>query len=157
MLSSVGFTAPACYICPMPLLVLMRHGESLWNFENRFTGSCGFSTNDLFVPTGFTFDMPTMQPQRGGPLYNIELPGLVVNELAGFALGVGRRVLDTIIELAQTKRRGYAQQVPLPERAVFQHSIGESDLRLRAARSLVIEVMEKAWCVQAVSQEPSYR
>ncbi len=110
----------------MPLLILMRHGESLWNFENRFTGSCGFSTNDLFVPTGFTFDMPTMQPQRGGPLYNIELPGLVVNELAGFALGVGRRVLDTIIELAQTKRRGYAQQVPLPERAVLQRSIGPS-------------------------------
>ena len=22
----------------MPFLVLMRHGESLWNFENRFTG-----------------------------------------------------------------------------------------------------------------------
>ena len=91
MLSSVGFTVPACYICLMPLLVLMRHGESLWNFENRFTGSCGFSANDLFVPTGFTFDMQTMQPQRGGPLYDIGLPGLAVNELAGFALGVGRR------------------------------------------------------------------
>ena len=118
------------------------------------TGSCDFSANDLFVPAGFTFDMQTMQPQRGGPLYNIGLPGFVINELAGFALGVGRRALDTIIELAQTKRRGYGQQVPLPERAVFQRSIGECDLRLRAARSLVIEVMEKAWQTACAGNKP---
>jgi alkylation response protein AidB-like acyl-CoA dehydrogenase len=118
------------------------------------TGSCDFSANDLFVPAGFTFDMQTMQPQRGGPLYTLGLPGFVVNELAGFALGVGRRALDAIIELAQTKRRGYAQQVPLPERAVFQRAIGESDLRLRAARSLVIEVMEKAWQTVLAGDKP---
>ena len=26
------------YIYPMPLLVLVRHGQSTWNLENRFTG-----------------------------------------------------------------------------------------------------------------------
>ncbi len=109
------------------------------------TGSCDFSVSDLFVSEGFTFDLRAMQPRRGGPLYRLGLPGLLINELAGFSLGVGRRALDAIIDLAQTKRRGYAKQVPLAERAVFQRSVGESDLRLRAARGLIIEILEKAW------------
>ena len=98
-----------------------------------------FRLTDLFVPEGFTFDLRAMQPQRGGPLYQLGLPGLLINELAGFALGVGRRALDAIIDLAQTKRRGYGKQMPLAERAVFQRMLGESDLRLRAARGLIIE------------------
>ena len=109
------------------------------------TGSCDFSATDLFIPEGFTFDLRTMQPQRGGPLYQLGLPGLLINELAGFALGVGRRALDAIIELAQTKRRGYGKQTPLAERSVFQRMLGESDLRLRAARGFIIELLERAW------------
>ena len=42
----VGSMAAACYIYPMPLLVLMRHGESLWNFENRFTGGTDVPLTD---------------------------------------------------------------------------------------------------------------
>src|SRR5205814_4240208 len=30
--------APLCYLAPMPHLALVRHGQSLWNLENRFTG-----------------------------------------------------------------------------------------------------------------------
>jgi alkylation response protein AidB-like acyl-CoA dehydrogenase len=118
------------------------------------TGSCDFSLADCFVPEGFTFDSQAMQPQRGGPLYQLGLPGLLVNELAGFALGVGRRALDAIIDLAHTKRRGYGKQMPLAERAVFQRVLGESDLRLRAARGLVIETFEKAWETVCTGRRP---
>ena len=118
------------------------------------TGSCDFSATDLFVPQGFTFDLQTMQPQRGGPLYHLGLPGLIVNELAGFALGVGRRALDTIIDLAKTKRRGYGPQTPLADRAVFQRVIGESDLRLRAARALIIESLEQSWQTVCAGKTP---
>jgi alkylation response protein AidB-like acyl-CoA dehydrogenase len=118
------------------------------------TGSCDFSITDLFVPEGFTFDLRAMQPQRGGPLYQLGLPGLLVNELAGFSLGVARRALDAIIELAQTKRRGYGKQMPLAERAVFQRMIGESDLQLRAARGLVLDIFEKAWETVCAGKRP---
>ena len=118
------------------------------------TGSCDFSATDLFVPEGFTFDLQAMQPKRGGPLYHLGLPGLLVNEFAGFALGAGRRALDAIIDLAQTKRRGYGKQTPLAERAVFQRMIGESDLRLRAARGLIIELLEKAWETVCAGRTP---
>jgi indole-3-acetate monooxygenase len=118
------------------------------------TGSCDFSVSDLFVPEAFTVDLRTWEPVRGGPLYQLGLLGLLINELDGFALGVARRALDAIIELAKTKRRGYGKQTVLSEREVFQRAIGEGDLRLRAARALAIEVFEKAWQTVCAGRKP---
>ncbi len=119
------------------------------------TGSCDFAVSDLFVPAAFTFDAGTWEPQRGGPLYHLGLPGLVINEHVGFALGVGRRALDEIIDLAKSKHRGYAKQVSLADRQVFQRAVGEADLRLRAARSLMLEVFERAWHTVCSGQRPA--
>jgi alkylation response protein AidB-like acyl-CoA dehydrogenase len=121
------------------------------------TGSCDFSVSDLFVPAAFTFDSRTWEPQRGGPLYHLGIPGLIINEHAAFALGVGRRALDEILALAQSKRRGYAQQVALADRSVFQRAVAKGDLRLRAARALVIEVLERAWQTVCAGQSPAPR
>jgi len=118
------------------------------------TGSSDFSVSDLFVPETFTIDMRTWEPKRGGPLYQLGLPGLLINELAGFALGVSRRALDSIIDLAKTKRRGYGKQTVLADRAVFQRAIGEGDLRLRAARAFAIEILGKAWDVVCAGRRP---
>jgi indole-3-acetate monooxygenase len=118
------------------------------------TGSCDFSVAALFVPEAFTFDMRTWEPKRGGPLYQLGLPGLLINEFAGFALGVARRALDEIIVLARTKHRGYGKPAALADRAVFQRAIGESDLRLRAARALAFEVFEKAWETVCAGRRP---
>ncbi|GIT69378.1 MAG: hypothetical protein Ct9H300mP27_04820 [Chloroflexota bacterium] len=64
----------------------------------------------------------------------------------GFALGVGRRALDAVTELAQTKKRGYKGTMSLvADRGSFQRFLGESELRLRAARALVLEIIEEAW------------
>jgi len=109
------------------------------------TGSFDFALSDLLVPETFSYDLIDLQPRRGGPLYRLGIPGFVVYEHAAFALGVARRALDSIILLAQTKARGYGKTVPLASRAVFQRAVGEADLRLRAARALIVGVMEKAW------------
>jgi alkylation response protein AidB-like acyl-CoA dehydrogenase len=58
------------------------------------TGSCDFTVSDRFVPDDFTFDARALVPRRGGPLYRLGLPGLIANELGGFAVGVARRALD---------------------------------------------------------------
>jgi alkylation response protein AidB-like acyl-CoA dehydrogenase len=44
--------------------------------------------------------------------------------------------------------------VSLVERAVFQRVLGESDLRLRAARGLIIEIFEKAWETVCAGRTP---
>jgi alkylation response protein AidB-like acyl-CoA dehydrogenase len=111
--------------------------------------------SDYFVPEEFTFDI--QRPQRGGPLYQLGIPGFVANEHAAFALGVGRRALDTITELAQSKRRGFGQPSALASRAAFQRDLGECDLRLRAARGLVMEIFERAWKKVCIGETPSVR
>ena len=72
-------------------------------------------------------------------------PGFVANEHSAFALGVARRALDEIIEIAKGKERGVAKPTLQASRATFQRFVGESDLRLRASRLLVIDILERAW------------
>ncbi len=144
---------------PYPRMVVFPAAQATiddnWHVAGlKGTGSCDFSVSDLFVPEAFTFDARTWEPRRGGPLYHLGLPGLVVNEHVGFALGVGRRALDEIIALAQSKRRGYATQTALADRQVFQRAVAEADLRLRAARGLMLEVFERAWQTVCAGRSP---
>ena len=69
-------------------------------------------------------------------------------------MSVARRALDSILNLAKTKRRGYGKQKTQADRAVFQRAIGEGDLRLRAARGLVIEIFDKAWHTVCAGRKP---
>ena len=110
----------------------------------RGTGSQDFSVEDLFVPDRHCFD--SMGPaQRGGPLYTIGMPGLVVNEHAGFVLGLARRSIDEMTRLAATKTRGYVNPESTAGRAVFQADLGRADAALLAARAGVIDANERAW------------
>ncbi|MEE8302333.1 MAG: acyl-CoA dehydrogenase family protein [Candidatus Tectomicrobia bacterium] len=147
---------------PQPRMVVFPAAQAEiddnWHVAGlKGTGSCDFSVSDLFVPEAFTFDSIAWEPKRGGPLYHLGLPGFVIDEHAGFALGVGRRALDEVIDLAKSKRRGYAKQVSLVDRHVFQRAVAEGDLRLRAARSLMLEVLERAWQTVCAGQSPEPR
>jgi alkylation response protein AidB-like acyl-CoA dehydrogenase len=112
----------------------------------RGTGSCEYSLTGAFVPERFTWSGAEARPQRGGAAYLLGRPGTQTTGHCGFALGVGRRALDAVTELAQTKRRGYLGSMSLvADRGSFQRFLGESDLRLRAARALALETIEEAW------------
>jgi alkylation response protein AidB-like acyl-CoA dehydrogenase len=111
----------------------------------RGTGSCDFSVKDLFVPDRFAWDVALTEPLRGGAMYRLGRPGFVTNEHSAFALGVGRRSLDAVTEVAASKSRGYNSTSVLARRPAFQRTLSECDLRLRAARALNVEVLEEAW------------
>ena len=112
----------------------------------RGTGSCDYSISDLFVPDRFTWPGAEPEPRRGGANFRLGRPGMQTTGHCGFALGVGRRALDAVTELAQTKRRGYRGTMSLiSDRGSFQRFLGESELMLRAARALVLEIIEEAW------------
>ena len=120
----------------------------------RGTGSCDFSVEDLFVPTGFAYDVSLTEPLRGGGLYRLGRPAFVTNEHSAFALGVGRRALDAVLEVGQAKTRGYVSVNPMAQRSVFQRMLSESDLKLRAARALNVELLEHAWRVVCDGRVP---
>ena len=110
------------------------------------TGSCEFSLSDVFVPQRFTWGGTEAKPLRGGPNFLLGRPGMQTTGHCGFALGVGRRALDAVTELAKQKKRGYrGNEVLVADRGSFQRFLGESDLRLRAAKALCMETIEEAW------------
>jgi len=120
----------------------------------RGTGSCDFSVDDLFVPYGFAWDVTSVEPRRGGGLYRLGRPGFVTNEHSAFALGVGRRALDAFADVAAGKTRGYNSTNPLAQRSVIQRCLGESDMRLRAARALNVEILGDAWDAVCAGHPP---
>ena len=135
---------------PRQLRVIMpRHKVKVhdnWQVMGlRGTGSCDFSVDDLFVPDGFAWDSTLTEPTRGGALYRLGRPAFVTNEHSAFALGVARRALDAVTEVAASKTRGYNSVNLLANRPAFQGALGEGDMRLRAARSLNVEILEEAW------------
>lgn len=102
------------------------------------TGSCSFTVADTFVPADFAWDFGSGVPQRGGRLFYLGWPGFVVHEPAAFMLGLARRALDAVIDEAR-----FVQGRPAPRQAnrqIFQHSIGAGTMRLRAARSCLLEL-----------------
>ena len=120
----------------------------------RGTGSCDFSVDDLFVPARFAWDVSLTEPRRGGPLYRLGRPGFVTNEHSAFALGVGRRALDAFGEVSASKTRGYNSANLLAHRPVLQRALGESDMRLRAARALNVEILSDAWDAVCAGHPP---
>ena len=121
----------------------------------RGTGSCDFSVEDLFIPEQFAYDVSITEPLRGGAMYRLGRPGFVTNEHSAFALGVARRALSAVIEVGSSKTRGYNSVNPLARRAAFQRMLSEGDLRLRAARSLNVEILEEAWEAVCAGETPA--
>ena len=122
------------------------------------TGSCDISVERLFVPKNFTWNRFHGVPKRGGPLYRFDFPGFVVNEHAGFALGLARRAMDAFVEKASARKRGTnISGLNLAERHTVQRMVGIADLRLRAARKLAIELNDEAWRVVDAGERISSR
>jgi alkylation response protein AidB-like acyl-CoA dehydrogenase len=122
------------------------------------TGSCDFSVDGLFVQEAFTWNLLDGVQNRGGPVYQIGHPGFVANEHAGFALGVARRALDAFTEREAAKKRGYTGKLSsLSARPAVQRMLGAGDLKLRAARSLTIELNDAAYQAVVEGERPSTR
>jgi alkylation response protein AidB-like acyl-CoA dehydrogenase len=107
------------------------------------TGSFDYVVPEQLVDAGFTFDMIGDAPRRGGPIYRIGVLGLAAIGHAGFALGVGRRALDEIAVLAQTKLRMGHSSV-LADQEQFLYELGRHDGAMRAARAFVFDVFGAA-------------
>ncbi len=135
---------PSSRIVMMPASAITLHDN--WHVAGlKGTGSCDFSVNDVFVPEGFTFDLMKLEPQRGGPLYLQGFPGLLINEFMGFYLGVARRAHDELVKVVSAKQRGYGLRASTADRQVVQRAIGLGEMRLRAVRHLLDNVLDAVW------------
>ena len=115
------------------------------------TQSHDYSVDNVYVPHSRLFDLAGVPP-RGGVLHRLPMYALITPDHCGVSLGIARRALDEIAAAAKGRNRLYSP-VTLDERPAFQRDLGQTDTRLRAARALVLEVLDEIWAA-GVAQQP---
>jgi hypothetical protein len=86
------------------------------------TGSLDWSVSELFVPEERTYELGIPAP-RGGDLFRLGMPAFVSNEVPPLAVGLVRRALDDMTELA-TKTARFPGGPTVSERSVFHKELG---------------------------------
>jgi len=107
------------------------------------TGSLDFSLDSVFVPAEMTYRLG-IPAVRGGDLFRLGMPAFVSNEVPPLAIGLARRALDDMTELALHTAR-FPGGPTVGERAVFHKELGRAETRIKAARAVHREAMAQAW------------
>ncbi len=108
------------------------------------TGSDDYEVTDLFVPDDHAIirDHPASR-REPGLTYRFSSLSIYASGFGAVALGIARTVLDEFIKLARQKTQALAQS-PMRENAVIQSLIATADVRLRSARSWLVQTLRDA-------------
>lgn len=115
------------------------------------SGSSDYALDAVFVPDHFAITTPGRL--RGGAIYNMGY-GFASNEHAVFALALGQLALQTLTESAVEKKRGYGAGVSIADREIFQRTVAEGELRLRACKLLIVDVLERLFDASQEQEAP---
>jgi len=116
------------------------------------TGSLDFRLEGLFVPEEMTYDLGA-PAVRGGDLFRLGMPAFVSNEVPPLCVGLARRALDDMTELALKTAR-FPGGPTVSERAVFHKELGRAETKLKAARLVHREAMADAWATARAGEIP---
>ncbi|MFI9503730.1 acyl-CoA dehydrogenase [Nocardia sp. NPDC052566] len=105
----------------------------------RATSSIDYHCTDVFVPHTHTYLATTMSPANGGAVYRVGLVNMAAVVHTGWALGVGRRLLDELKRYASTRFGTFNAAV---DTAQFHADYAEAEAQLRAAAAWVTQVWQ---------------
>lgn len=110
----------------------------------RGTGSDDYEVTDLFIPDAHAVarDLPA-ERREPGLTYRFSSLTIYSSGFGAVALGIARTVLEEFIKLARQKTQALALS-PMRENAVIQSLIATADVRLRSARSWLIQTLRDA-------------
>jgi alkylation response protein AidB-like acyl-CoA dehydrogenase len=100
----------------------------------RGTGSIDYTIDKAYVPETYTHFAITETPKRGGSLYRIGVIGFAAMCHSGWAIGIGRRLLD---EITKSVRERGGLKGPQGGSATFQEAYARTEAKYRAARASV--------------------
>lgn len=124
---------PRIFVTPIEAVNLIDN----WDVMGlRGTGSIDYTMDSVFVPDGWSHFAVTTVPERGGSLYGLGIIGLAVTCHSGWAMGVGRRMLDELAGLVHGKAGRPGAQA---DNSAFQQGYAQAEATFRAARALVLE------------------
>ncbi len=148
--ASTGFGAMVVFAIPKAEAEVIDN----WHVAGlQGTGSLDFSVDGIFVPAELTYELGS-PAVRGGDLFRLGMPTFVSNEVPPLAIGLARRAIDDITELATHTAR-FPGGPTVSERAVFHHELGRAEVQVRAARAVHREAMAAAFASAVADGAPS--
>jgi len=105
----------------------------------RGTGSIDYTLNEVLVPSNYSFSAASKSPVTGGSLYRIGIGNFATINHGGWALGVGRRLLD---ELAASVRAKESHPGSLAGSDAFAEDYANAEVKLRSAKAFLYESWE---------------
>lgn len=103
----------------------------------RATSSIDYHCDEIYVPATHTYSATTTTPANGGAIYRIGLVNMSAIVHTGWALGVGRRLLDELKLVAAAKSGTHNAPV---DTAQFHGEYANAEAKLRSARSWALDV-----------------
>ncbi|MFI7090255.1 acyl-CoA dehydrogenase [Streptomyces lydicus] len=103
----------------------------------RATHSIDYHCADVLVPATHTYLATTTKPANGGAIYRLGLVNMSAIGHTGWALGVGRRLLDELKLVAAAKSGTRNAAV---DTAQFHAEYAAAEAKLRSARAWAMEV-----------------
>ncbi len=101
------------------------------------TGSVDFQARDAFVPEGRWVQIGASSPVRDNVWSRFSFYGLLASGVAAAAVGIARRSIDELMELAGSKKPQSSART-LAERAATQAEVAGAEARLAAAWSMML-------------------
>ncbi len=136
---------PRIFVLPVDKAELLPDSWDVMGL--RGTGSIDYTITDAFVPEDYSHFAFTREPLHGGSLYRLGIIGLAVVCHSGWAMGVGRRLLDELSKLVRSKQ---GRPGSLVDSDAFKTDLAKTEASFRAAAALVRE----AWAdVEASVQQ----
>jgi alkylation response protein AidB-like acyl-CoA dehydrogenase len=130
---------PRIFVLPVEQATLIDNWDVL---GLRATGSIDYTIDGVFVREPFSHFATSEEPKRGGVLYHMGIPGFAAICHTGWALGVGRRLLDELATLSRQKAGRPGAQADNPS---FLEGLERAEGKYRAARALAFETWRDAW------------
>ena len=112
----------------------------------RGSGSLDYSLDAAFVPSARTIQPGVTRPVVDTPLARFPNFALLAAGVSAVGLGIARRALDELIDLAQGKKPQYSSRT-LARSGFTQVEVARADAQLRAARAFLFEQLAVTWDV----------
>ena len=110
----------------------------------RGSGSLDYSFDAAFVPAERTIQPGVTRPVVDTPLARFPNFALLAASVSAVGLGIARRALDELIDLAQGKTPQYSSRT-LARSGFTQIEVARADAQLRAARAFLLEQLADTW------------
>ncbi len=139
-----GLAAPFVFMDPQDIRFI-----DTWDVAGLAgTGSVDFEARDAFVPEGRWVQILTDRPVRDNVWSRFSFFGYLACGVAATAVGIARRSIDELLELAGAKKPQGSTRT-LAERAATQYETARAEVRLAAAWSLMLDAVEDTWQVSS--------